>query len=112
MKYNLIMSLSIKIQAKDQNNELKWFDITEALEIAGTPLPSVVEPGVYPDKLLTNENDTTPRFYNLLGAVHATPVLRDTFFDGKVHPIQFIDSDGQTYDLRLLLQTRYTSRNN
>ena len=107
------MSVSIQIMAIDPNTgQDAWYDITEPIKNTGVPFPDTLETGIYPDKLMTADNyNNVPKFYDLLGAISQVEGLKDTFFDGRVHPMRIIDSGGASFLLRVLLKSRYSSRN-
>lgn len=105
------MSVRIEVSARI-NGIVTWFDITDDLVARGARMPeSVNYAGVYPDDV--TESDDDPLFYDLLGAIndHADTRLRDNFFDGRVHGIKIVDSFRGAFEARLLVDTRYTSRN-
>lgn len=98
------MSIRIELYAKD-----RFVDITDDLIACGGVFPDTLTEGIYPDDLV--ENNDGSLHYDLLGAINRNELLRKTFFDGRVHPMRIIDTDGGTFDVRLLLETRYSSRN-
>lgn len=105
------MSIKVKVSAR-VDGVLTWFDITDELVGRGARLPNDVSiAGVYPDDLVASSDE--PMFYDLLGAIndHADTRLRDNFFDGRVHGIQIEDPRRGTFNARIILETRYGSRN-
>lgn len=105
------MSVSIQISAR-VNGVTTWFDITEDLANRGAKIPaSVSVPGIYPDDLTSSDDEAL--HYDLLGAIndHKDTRLRENFFDGKVHGLKIVDSHRGAFDCRILLETRYGSRN-
>lgn len=97
------MAIKIEIFGKD-----RFIDITDRLKATGAKLPDSFTQGIFPDDLATGDD---PMHFDLLDAINADETLRKTFFDGRVHPMHIIDTDGHTFDVRVLVETRYSSRN-
>lgn len=80
-------------------------DITADLN-AQYPLPNSVSEGVFPDY-------SRSKWWDLLPAISAHQELRYSFFndDVGVHTLKVEDTNGQSMNVRILLRTKYTSRN-
>ena len=79
-------------------------DITATLN-AQHALPSASSTGVFPNK---SRND----WWDLLPAISANSELKSHFFndDNGVHTLTFEES-GTTFEVRVLLRMKYSSRN-
>lgn len=79
-------------------------DITASLN-AQHSLPSASNSGVFPNM---SRND----WWDLLPAINANETLRNQFFndDNGVHTLRF-DEQGTTFEVRVLLRMKYSSRN-
>lgn len=80
-------------------------DITADLN-AQYALPESANAGIFPDR-------SRSKWWDLLPAINAHAELKDTFFnnDTAVHALTIEDTNGQTFTVRVLLRTKYTSRN-
>lgn len=69
-------------------------------------LPSSTKSGIFPDR-------SRSRWWDLLSAINAHPELRDTFFNNDIgiHSLKIQDTSGSTFTARILLRSKYTSRN-
>ena len=98
------MAIRIEVFGRD-----RFFDITDQLKSLGGKFPDTFSEGIFPDDLVENTDD--PLHYDLLGAISMNETLAKEFFDGRVHPMRIIDTEGHSFDVRVMLETRYSSRN-
>lgn len=79
-------------------------DITATLN-AQHALPSASQTGVFP-------NMTRNDWWDLLPAISANDTLKNAFFndDNGVHTLTF-EEGGTTFEVRVLLRMKYSSRN-
>lgn len=80
-------------------------DITADLA-AQYALPATNTAGVYPDR-------TRSTWWDLLPAINNHVELRESFFNDStgVHSLTFQDTQGEPVIVKVLMRTKYTSRN-
>ena len=78
-------------------------DITDSLN-KQYPLPSALAPGVFPDN---NHN----HWWDLWTCIQNNATLKSNYQNYAVHLLQIQDSNGGTYNAKLILRTKYTARN-
>lgn len=81
---------------------LDGYDITSAMN-QQYPLPDNPA-GMLPDA-------SAGRWYNLLKIIDQTPGLRDHYFEGGIHRMQVVDSTGRSFEVKMLLRSKYSARN-
>lgn len=69
-------------------------------------LPANSNSGIFPDR-------SRSRWWDLLPAISAHPELQENFFNNDIgiHSLKIQDTSGKTFTARILLRTKYTSRN-
>lgn len=134
------MSIKVEIEIKGYWLDLTPFLTLEGRPPLPGPFSSSADvPGVYPDDLIESGDTTTPHWYDLLLAIQdasnafkremdkattdqAKKAWEDkynslrSFFDGRVHGIRITCPDNYIIpetngDVRVLIESRYTSRN-
>ena len=81
-------------------------DITASLN-AQYPLPQALSSGVFPSK-------KAGEWYDLMQCIDDNAFLAKNFFNGGdygVHEFKIVNTDGQTFQARLLTRMKYTARN-
>lgn len=81
---------------------LDGYDITAAMN-QQYPLPETPG-GILPDA-------SAGKWYNLLKIIDQTPGLRDHYFEGGVHLMKIQDSTGRSFEVKMLLRSKYSARN-
>lgn len=79
-------------------------DITASLN-AQFSLPSASQEGVFPNRSRSD-------WYDLLPAISANETLRNEFFNDNngIHLLRF-EEEGRTFEVKVLLRMKYSSRN-
>lgn len=77
-------------------------DITDSIN-AQYPLPD--NPGgILPDA-------TAGRWYDMLKIINENPTLKKNYFQGGIHKLQIIDSTGRSFEVKMLLRSKYSALN-